>query len=67
VQKTTERDSASSIAILQEIFNDPREFSVLKTILAYIYANLNFLSQYITGFEKTTNLLSETTKEISDT
>jgi hypothetical protein len=39
---------------------------VLKTDLAYIRANLSFLSQYITNLEMTTNLLPETIKDIND-
>jgi hypothetical protein len=33
--------------------------------LAYIHANFSFLSQPVTKLEKTTNLLSETIKEIN--
>jgi hypothetical protein len=39
---------------------------VLKTDLAYIHANLSFLSQTIIKLEKATNLLLETIKEIND-
>jgi hypothetical protein len=59
-------DDASSITISQDIFQDSNELKVLKNDLAYIHANFNFLSQPITKLEMTTNLLSETIKEISD-
>jgi hypothetical protein len=39
---------------------------VLKTDLAYIRANFSFLPQSLTKLEMTTNLLSETIKEIND-
>jgi hypothetical protein len=39
---------------------------VLKIDLAYIRANLSFLSQFITKFEMTRSLLSETINEIND-
>jgi hypothetical protein len=40
-----DRDVASSFAILQDTFTD--ELKVIKTDLAYIHANLSFLSQSI--------------------
>jgi hypothetical protein len=58
-------DDASSITILQDIFQYSNELKVLKTDLAYIRANFSFLSQSITKFEMTTNLLSKTVKEIN--
>jgi hypothetical protein len=39
-------DDASSITILQDIFQDSNELKVLKTDLAYIPANFSFLSVY---------------------
>jgi hypothetical protein len=60
-----DRDNASSIAILQDIFKDSNDLKVLKTDLANIHANFNFLSQSITKLEKIRNLLSETTEEIN--
>jgi hypothetical protein len=39
---------ASSVTILQDIFQDSNELKVLKTDLAYIHANFSFLSQSIT-------------------
>jgi hypothetical protein len=59
-------DDATSIATLQDIFQDSNELKVLKTDLAYIRENFKFLSQYITKLEMTTNLLSETIKEVHD-
>jgi hypothetical protein len=59
-------DDASSITILQDIFQDSNELKVLRTDLAYISANFSFLSQSITTLEMTTNLLSETMKKIND-
>jgi hypothetical protein len=60
-----DRDDASSIYILQNMFKDSNELKVLKTDLVYIHANFSFLLQCITKWEKTTNLLSETIKEIN--
>jgi prefoldin subunit 5 len=51
---------------LQDIFQDSDELKVLKTGLAYIVANFSYLSQSITKLEMSTNLLSETIKEIND-
>jgi hypothetical protein len=59
-----DKDDASSITILQDIFQYSNELKVLKTDLAYIRANFSFLSQSITKLEMTTNL-SETVKEIN--
>jgi hypothetical protein len=59
-------DDASSVTILQDIFKDSNELKLLRTDLAYIHANFSFLSQSITKLEMTTNLLSETVKEIND-
>jgi hypothetical protein len=61
-----DRDDASSITILQDIFQDSNELKVLRTDLAYIRANFSFLSQSVTKLEMTTNSLSETVKEIND-
>jgi hypothetical protein len=61
-----DRDDASSITILQDIFQDSNKLKVLRTDLAYIRANFSFLSQSVTKLEMTTNLLSETVKEIND-
>jgi prefoldin subunit 5 len=47
-------------------FQNSDELKVLKTDLAYIRENFSFLSQSITKLEMTTNLLSETIKEIDD-
>jgi hypothetical protein len=58
-------DDASSITILQNIFQDSNEWKVLRTDLAYIHANFSFLLQPLTKLEMT-NLLSETIKEIND-
>jgi hypothetical protein len=52
-----DRDDDASIAILK----------VLKTDLAYIYANFSFLSHSIAKLENTTNLLLDTVKEINGT
>jgi hypothetical protein len=57
---------ASSIAIFQEIFKDTNEMKTLKTDLAYIHENFSSRSQYITKLETTTNLLSETIREMND-
>jgi hypothetical protein len=53
---------------LQEInFNDSDEFKVLKTDLAYIHANFSSLSQSVTEFIRTKNVLAETRmKSVSD-
>jgi hypothetical protein len=51
---------------MQDIFQDLNELKMLRTDLAYIRANFCFLSQPITKLEMTTNLLSETIKEIND-
>jgi myo-inositol-1-phosphate synthase len=59
-------DDASSITLLQDIFQDSNELKVLKTYLAYSHANVSFLSQSITKLEMKTNSLSETMKEIND-
>jgi hypothetical protein len=59
-------DDASSITIFQDIFQDSNELKTLKTDLAYIRANFSFLFQSITKLQMTTNLLSETIKEIKD-
>jgi uncharacterized coiled-coil DUF342 family protein len=59
-----DRDSASSIAILQETYNDSNELKALKTNLANINANLSFVMQSITELVKTINLVLETIKEI---
>jgi hypothetical protein len=59
-------DDASSITILQDIFQDSNELKVLRTDLAYIRANFSLLSQSITTVEMITNLLSETIKGIND-
>jgi hypothetical protein len=59
-----DKDDASSITILQDIFQYSNELKVLKTDLTYIRANFSFLSQSITKLEMTTNL-SETVKEIN--
>jgi hypothetical protein len=59
-------NDAYSITILQDIFQDSNELKVLRIYLAYIRANFSFLSQSITKLEMTTNLLSETIKEIND-
>jgi hypothetical protein len=56
-------DGASFIAILQEIFNDTNELTVLKTNLAYILTNLSFLSQSVTMLQKITKLFSKTVKQ----
>jgi hypothetical protein len=47
---------------LQDTFNDSNKLKVLKTYLAYIYANFCFLSQSVTKLEKTKKSLSETVK-----
>jgi hypothetical protein len=54
-----DRDDASSITILQDIFQDSDELKVLKTDLTCIHENFSFLSQSITKLEMTTNLLKE--------
>jgi hypothetical protein len=59
-------DDASSITMLQYIFQYSNELKVVKTDLAYICANFSFLSQSITKLEMTTNVLPETIKEIND-
>jgi hypothetical protein len=59
-------NDTSSIAILQDIFKDSNELKVLKTDLAYVHANFSFLLQSITKLEKTTNLLTDTIKEINN-
>jgi hypothetical protein len=59
-------DDASSITILQNIFQDSKALKVLRTDLAYIHANFSFLSQPITKLEMMKNLLSETIKEINN-
>jgi hypothetical protein len=41
-----DRDNASSITILQDIFKDSNELKVLKTDLAYIHANFSFITVY---------------------
>lgn len=43
-----DRDGASSVSILQEIFNDWNELKALKTDLTYFYGNFIFLSQSVT-------------------
>jgi peptide subunit release factor RF-3 len=40
-----DRDDASSITILQDIFKDSNGLKVLKTDLACIHTNFSFLSQ----------------------
>jgi lipopolysaccharide biosynthesis protein len=60
-----DKDDASSITILQDVFQYSNELKVIKTDLAYIRANFSFLSQSITKLEMTTNLLSKTVKEIN--
>jgi hypothetical protein len=57
-----EGDDASSVTILQDIFQDSNELKVIRTDVAYIRENFSFLSQSITELEITTNLLSETIK-----
>jgi hypothetical protein len=52
--------------VLQKILNDLDEMKMLKTDLAYIHANLSFLSPFVTTLAKTTNLLSETITEIKE-
>jgi hypothetical protein len=64
--REVDRDNASSVAILQDIFKDSSELKALKTDLAYIHANFSFLSQSITKLERATNLLSETITEVND-
>jgi hypothetical protein len=54
------RDAGTSVAILQEISGDLNELRVLKINMAHIRANVSFLSQSVTKFEKATNFLSET-------
>jgi hypothetical protein len=44
VTKELDRDDASSVAVLQEIFNDPNEMKALKADLADIHPNFSFLS-----------------------
>jgi hypothetical protein len=61
-----EGDDASSVTVLQDIFQDSNELKVLRTDLAYIRENFSFLSQSVTKLEITKNLLSETIKEIND-
>lgn len=63
-----DRDNASSVTTLQEInCNDSNEFKVLKTDFAYTHANFSSLSQSVTEFIRTNNLLAETrTKLVSD-
>jgi hypothetical protein len=56
-------DDATSIATLQDIFQDSYKLKVLKTDLAYICANFNFPLQSITKLEMTLNLLLETIKK----
>jgi hypothetical protein len=41
-------DSASSVTILQDMFQDSNELKVLKSDFAYIRANFSFLSQSVT-------------------
>jgi alpha-D-ribose 1-methylphosphonate 5-triphosphate diphosphatase PhnM len=48
------------------MFKDSNELKVLKTDLAYIHANFSFQSQSTMKLEKTTNLFSETIKEINN-
>jgi hypothetical protein len=55
-------DDATSITILQDIFQDSNELMVLKPDLSYIRANFSFLSQFITKLKMATYLLSETIK-----
>jgi hypothetical protein len=59
-----DRDNASPVTTLQEInFNDSNEFNVLKTDLAYIHENFSSLSQSVTEFIRTKNLLAERRKQ----
>ena len=54
------KNDASSIEIVQDLLKDDH----LKNDLAFISANLNFLCDSITKLETSTNLLSETVKEV---
>jgi hypothetical protein len=49
-------DGASSIAVLQEVFNDSNKLKALYLIWPIFMQNLSFLSQSTTKLEKTTNL-----------
>jgi hypothetical protein len=56
VTNKLDRDDASSVAVLQEIFNDSDLLKLLKEVLADIHANFRFLSYSITKSEKTTQM-----------
>ena len=61
------REDASSIAILQDVFQTPSELTALKTDLAFLSANFCFLSDIITKLEKSKQLLlAESLKEIDN-
>lgn len=55
-------DDASSIEIVKNLLSD----GCLRNELAYISANLSFLCDSIKKLEQTTNLLTESVKEISE-
>ena len=61
-----DREDASSIAILQDVFQTPSELTALKTDLVFISANFCFLSDIITKLEKSKLLLTESLKEIDN-
>ena len=54
-----DREDASSIAILQDVFQTPSELTALKNDLVFISANFCFLSDIITKLEKSKLLLTE--------
>jgi predicted oxidoreductase (fatty acid repression mutant protein) len=62
VVNVLDRYSASSNAILQEIFNDSNESKGLKSDMAYIHANFSFLSHSTTKLEETSKFLRGTIK-----
>jgi hypothetical protein len=62
-----DRNDASCVGILREVFKNTDELKVLKIDLACIHATFSFLSYSVMKSEMNINLLSETIKETGDT